>query len=380
MVRQGNLYPAIVTKENIKLSHSNASRNKGFYHEVQVVDSNLEYYIDDLQYLLQSKTYVPSPYERFIKTDSRKEREIFKSPYYPDRMVQWSLLQVTGPYITKRFTADTYSAVPGRGIHLCINNIKEALATDPYGTTYCLQCDIRKYYPSIDRDILSYQYERIFKDPDILWLINSIIYNADGDKGIPIGNYFSQYSGNYHLSEFDHWIKEVVGVKYYYRYMDDIIILHHDKKFLHELRKKIEEYWYEKLHLLMKNNWQVYPVESRGIDFIGFRMFGKYTLLRKSICLNLEDRMMKIYDKFLAGEELSYSEWCSYNSYTGWLLYCDSYRLEQKYVNPIRDYCNEYYVNKIQKGGINNGSNSQKCKINSSKRCSIYRRTACLCS
>lgn len=190
MVRQGNLYPAIVTKENIKLSHSNASRNKGFYHEVQVVDSDLEYYVDDLQYLLQSKTYVPSPYEKFIKTDSRKEREIFKSPYYPDRMVQWSLLQVTGPYITKRFTADTYSAVPGRGIHLCINNIKEALATDPYGTTYCLQCDVRKYYPSIDRDILSYQYERIFKDPDILWLINSIIYNADGDKGIPIGNYF----------------------------------------------------------------------------------------------------------------------------------------------------------------------------------------------
>lgn len=242
MVRYGNLYPKIVTTSNIELSHVNASRNKGFYHEVQEVNSNLKYYVDDLQQILIDKTYVPSPYTRFIKTEGRKEREIFKSPYYPDRMVQWAGLQVIGPIITKQFTNDTYSAIPGRGIHSCIQSIQQALANDPYGTTYCLQCDVKKYYPSINRDILMNQYEHIFKDPDVLWLISQIIYNADGERGIPIGNYFSQYSGNYHLSAFDHWLKEVKGVKYYWRYMDDIIILHWNKEFLHELRKEIEEY------------------------------------------------------------------------------------------------------------------------------------------
>ena len=378
MVRYGNLYPKIVTTSNIELSHVNASRNKGFYHEVQEVNSNLKYYVDDLQQMLMDKTYVPSPYTRFIKTEGRKEREIFKSPYYPDRMVQWAGLQVIGPIITKQFTNDTYSAIPGRGIHSCIQSIQQALANDPYGTTYCLQCDVKKYYPSINRDILMNQYEHIFKDPDVLWLISQIIYNADGERGIPIGNYFSQYSGNYHLSAFDHWLKEVKGVKYYWRYMDDIIILHWNKEFLHELRKEIEEYWQDKLDLSMKPNWQVYPVASRGIDFIGFRMFGEYTLLRKSICLNLEHRMVEIYDKFLAGEELTFSEWCSYNSYTGWLLYCDSYRLEQKYIVPVRDYCNEYYLKNIAKGGIEDGS-TQECKIDSQKRSALCRRVPCVC-
>ena len=81
MVRYGNLYPKIVTTSNIELSHVNASRNKGFYHEVQEVNSNLKYYVDDLQQMLIDKTYVPSPYTRFIKTEGRKEREIFKSLY-----------------------------------------------------------------------------------------------------------------------------------------------------------------------------------------------------------------------------------------------------------------------------------------------------------
>ena len=90
-------------------------------------------------------------------------------------------------------------------------------------------------------------------------------------------------------------------------------------------------------------------------------MFGDYTLLRKSICINLENRLSSIYDKFLAGEELTYSEWCSYNSYIGWLLYCDSYRLEQKYVAPIKEYYNNYCINNV-KGGKQNGS-TQKCQI-----------------
>lgn len=363
MVRYNNLYEQIIAEENLRLSHVNARKGKGFYHEVQEVDANIDYYIEDLGYQLDPKTkiYVPSEYTKFTKKDGRKEREIYKLPYYPDRMVQWSVLQILGPILVKQFTADTFSAVPGRGVHSCIASVKNAMINDVDGTLYCLQCDVKKYYPSINRDLLMGRYEHILRDDDLLWLIGMIIYYADGDRGIPIGNYFSQYSGNFYLSGFDHWIKEVKHVKYYFRYMDDIIILHHDKQYLHELRKEIEEYWHEVLDLEMKSNWQVYPARVRGIDFIGFRMFGDYTLLRKSICINLENRLSQIYDKFLAGEELTYSEWCSYNSYTGWLLYCDSYRLEQKYVEPIRGYCNDYYINNVKGGKLNDCT--RKCEI-----------------
>lgn len=363
MKRYGNLYGDIIAEDNLRLSHINARKGKGFYYEVQEVDEHLDERIEELGYILDPKTkiYVPSPYSKYNKKDGRKEREIFKLPYYPERMIQWAILQILGPILIRQFTADTFSAVPGRGIHSCIADIKKTLINDHDGTIYCLQCDVRKYYPSINRDLLMGRYEHILKDDDLLWLISMIVYHADGDRGIPIGNYFSQYSGNFYLSGFDHWIKEVKGIKYYWRYMDDIIILSHDKTYLHELRKEIEEYWHTILDLEMKHNWQVYPVRDRGIDFVGFRMFGDYTLLRKSICINLENRLLQIYNKFLAGEELTYSEWCSYNSYAGWLLYCDSYGLGKKYFDPVRDYCDNYYINNV-KGGKSNGS-TQKCSV-----------------
>lgn len=188
MVRYNNLYDSIISDQNLRLSHVNARKGKGFYHEVQEVDANLDYYIDDLKYQLDPKTkiYVPSQYQKFLKVDGKKEREIYKLPYYPDRMVQWSVLQVLGPILIKQFTADTFSAVPGRGVHSCIASIKRAMMNDPEGTIYCLQCDVRKYYPSMSRDILMGRYEHIVKDEDLLWLIAMIIYHADGDKGIPI--------------------------------------------------------------------------------------------------------------------------------------------------------------------------------------------------
>ena len=110
MVRYNNLYDSIISDHNLRLSHVNARKGKGFYHEVQEVDANLDYYIDDLKYQLDPKTkiYVPSQYQKFLKVDGKKEREIYKLPYYPDRMVQWSVLQVLGPILIKQFTADTF--------------------------------------------------------------------------------------------------------------------------------------------------------------------------------------------------------------------------------------------------------------------------------
>ena len=125
--------------------------------------------------------------------------------------------------------------------------------------------------------IIEQKYARLIKDKDALWLINEIIDSTDGGKGIPIGNYLSQWSGNIFLSDFDHFIKEQMKVKYYYRYMDDIVILHSSKEYLHSLRLIICEYL-ESIKLEMKDNWQIFPTYTRGVDFLGYRTFKGFTL------------------------------------------------------------------------------------------------------
>ena len=166
-----------------------------------------------------------------------------------------------------------------------------------------------------------------------------------------IGNYFSQYDGNFFLSGFDHWIKEVKRVKHYYRYMDDICIFARTKEELHQLLAEINEYFIQNLKLRIKGNYQIFPSFIRGIDFVGYRIFLKDTLLRKSTCQEFERKMTAIRKKIESGQEMNYSEWCAINSYKGWLKYCDSSRLSEKYIEPIQPYADRYYKDHIKKGG-----------------------------
>ena len=215
MKRYGNLYEKIYDMDNLILAHKHAKKGKGWYKEVKMVDENTSYYLIKLQDMLINKTYKTSEYETFIKNDNGKEREIYKLPYFPDRICQWAIMQIIEPILINNFTKDTYSAIPERGIHLCLDRLNNSIKYDKDGTKYCLKLDAKKYYPSIDHNILKLKYRKIFKDKDLLWLIDEIIDSTSSDVGIPIGNYLSQYSGNFYLSSFDHWIKEVKNVKYY---------------------------------------------------------------------------------------------------------------------------------------------------------------------
>lgn len=135
--------------------------------------------------------------------------------------------------------------------------------------------------------------------------------DIDPETGIPIGNYLSQYSGNYYFSSFDHWIKEQKHVKYYFRYMDDMVIFGKTKEELFALKKEIDIYFRNELKLNIKENWQVFPSYVRGVDFLGYRTFYKYTLLRKSTCQEMKKKMTAIRNKVEAGNMMNYSEWCS---------------------------------------------------------------------
>lgn len=346
------LWQKICDMDNLRFAHRNAKKGKGWYEEVKKVDEDLEYYLGNIQQMLINRTYKTSEYVTFIKKCSNKEREIYKLPYYPDRICQWAVLQVIEPILMRSLSDDTYSAIPGRGIHQAFLRLRKAVYNDADGTQYCLKFDVKKYYPSIDHEILKQKYRRLFKDNDLLWLIDEIIDSTHGDKGIPIGNYLSQYSGNYYLSSFDHWIKEVNGIKHYYRYMDDIVILAGSKEYLHDLRKAIDVYLKDELKLTIKENWQVFPTRKRGIDFVGYRTFFGYSLLRKSTCKNMKAKMTRIKKDVSDKQGMSFSQWCSINSYKGWLMHCDSYRLQEKYIAPIQPSADEYHIKNIKRNGV----------------------------
>lgn len=326
MKRFGQLYPAICSMDNLKTAFKQASRRKAHYREVKAFKKDVEKNCGIIRQMLVNKTFQNSDYELFISNQYGKVREIAKLPFYPDRVVQHALCQVLEPIWDRQYIRDTFSCIKGRGIHDGVQRIKEALK-DEAGTQYCLKLDIKKFYPSIDNEILKQIVRRKIKCKDTLWLLDEII---DSTQGLPIGNYTSQHLGNIYLSRFDHFVKEDLKATYYYRYCDDMVLLSDSKKELHAWFCQIKTYLQEHLSLSIKPNWQVFPVDVRGIDFLGYRFFHGYTLLRKSLAQAFKKRMGEI--KSHANPNASTSVRSSAASYAGWMKYANCYNLQQTYL------------------------------------------------
>lgn len=316
MKRIGNLYEQICSIENLQLADQIARKGKAKQPGVIWHDKSREANLQKLHEMLRDKTYQTSEYTTFTVYEP-KERLIFRLPYFPDRITHHAVMNILEPVFVSTFTADTYSCIKGRGIHACANAVKRALK-DVEGTQFCLKLDIKKFYPSIDHEILKQLLRKKIKDNDLLWLLDEIIDSTDG---LPIGNYLSQYFANFYLTYFDHWLKEVKRVKYYFRYADDLVILADSKPYLHQLLSDIRDYLSGNLKLEVKQNHQVFPVSSRGIDFVGYVFYHTHTLLRKSIKKNFA-RMLKQRknDKSIA-------------SYNGWAAHCNSKNLLKKLLN-----------------------------------------------
>lgn len=385
--------------DNLLRAHQNARKGKGWYQEVKEFEVDLAgegTLLPKLQESMLKRRYQTSAYERFIKNDYGKSRIIYRLPYYPDRICQWAILQVIEPFLIKSFTADTYSAIPGRGIHSALEKMEHCMRTDIPHCQYCLKLDVKHFYQSINHEILKDRYRRIFRDPDLLWLLDEIIdsiataepedherlsslvdldnaplsrwvFGRDRESaaerkerylaspiGVPIGNYLSQYSGNLYLADFDRWIKEECGIRYYFRYMDDVVIFADSKDKLHQLRRDVDHYLQSNLRLTLKDNWQVFPTYKRGVDFLGYRVFLHYTLLRKSTCIKFKKKMKAIKHKRSIGKPINYTDFCSFHSYDGWLKSCNSFRLKAKYMEPLNRFVESYYqVNIKGKKGCN---------------------------
>lgn len=330
MKRIGSTYNQICSVENVQLALSNAMKGKSHYKDVRKVRQNPSQYVDGLHHILSTRSFKNAPYKSFERVENGKSRVIYKLPFYPDRILHHAICQVLEPIWTRTYIRDTYACIKGRGIHDGVRRMKKSLQSDPIGTQYCLKIDITKFYPSVDNHIMKEIVAKRLKCADTLALLNEII---DSTQGLPIGNYLSQHLSNLYLSDFDHYCKEDLGIKYYFRYCDDIVILGSSKSELHELKKLISTYLKDRLSLQIKRNWQVFPVCARGIDFLGYRFYHSHALLRKRIASRFKAKMRRIKKSGSHTSEASRSTMAAYN---GWLKHGNCHNLKRSHYETVQ--------------------------------------------
>lgn len=348
MKRYGNLYEQIYDFENLYQAYLEARKNKRYRAEVLEFSANLEENLIQIQNELIWKMYQVGRYREFFVYEPKK-RLIMALPF-KDRVVQWAIYIILNPLFNKTFIEHSYACRVGKGTHRAADKLQYWLRAvdrkpDKY---YYLKMDISKYFYRVDHEVAIKILERKIKDKDVIWLFRKIIENDDVpfglplgmepgdctkdmrlyDKGMPIGNLTSQLLANIYLNELDQFCKQELGIKYYIRYMDDFIILHHDKQYLHRVKMEIEHFLNNTIKLHLNNKTCIRPI-SVGLEFVGFRMWPTHRKLKKKSAIKIK-RSLKYLRKAYARGEVELSEVSlAVLGYLKILEHCDSYYLRQ---------------------------------------------------
>lgn len=259
MKRYGYIYEQICSLDNLTAAAAEAARGKKRRsYGVKLFLKNAEEKLITLNRTLLAGEFRTSEYRTMtIVADRGKVREIHKLPFYPDRIVHHAIMRVIKPILTNSLIYDTYACIDGRGVSLAVNRVKRAMR-DRKGSAWCLKIDIKKFYPNINQQVLISDLRRKFKDEKFISLISEIICSTE--KGLPIGSYTSQLLANYAVSRLDHIIKESLGVRYYFRYCDDMVFLGATKEQMWNVFRVVEQFIQGELKLEIKSNYAVFPV------------------------------------------------------------------------------------------------------------------------
>jgi hypothetical protein len=290
------------------------------------VNAHRDSALGDLQTMLKEGTYKVSDYKVRVINDRGKERKLMALPYYPDRIIQWAIMLHLEEMFTNSFNSFSCASIRGRGTHYAKRMVQKWLREDAAGTKYCLKLDVKKFYDNVDHDILKEKLRTKIKDERLLKLLDTIIDSIPDGKGIPIGSLLSQNFANFYLTSLDNYLKHELKEKYVVRYMDDIVVLGGSKERLHAVFAAIQKHL-AGLKLSVKENYQIFPVDVRGIDFVGYRIFRRYVLLRKSICKRFKARAIELRRGINSAKNMA-----SMAAYNGWVKHCNGYRLRNKYL------------------------------------------------
>jgi RNA-directed DNA polymerase len=342
MKRHGNLWQPITRFENLLLAARKAQRGKRFRDNVLDFNDRLEQNLLLLQSQLQSHTYQPGTYRTF-EIFEPKPRIISAAPY-PDRVVHHALCTIIAPLFERTFIHDSYANRLNYGTHRALRRFTYFCRTQPY----ILQCDIRKYFPSIDHAVLKALIRRKIKCPQTLWLIDLIIDNSqhedsepvyfpgddlltplDRPRGLPIGNLTSQFFANVYLNGFDHFVTENLKPAQYLRYVDDFSLFSGERSVLTESRIAIEAYL-DTLRL------KLHPAKSQlfetqyGASFVGFRILSHRIRVRNDNLRRARVRFKRLRRAQAQGHEIASRIERSRQSWLAHLEHGDTWRLRQK--------------------------------------------------
>lgn len=321
-------YDSIISLENLLISYQEFLKGKRKRKDVTRFSLHFMDNILKLHQDLKDKTYKHSRYHAF-KINDPKPRDIHKAKVR-DRVVHHAIYRILYPYFDKKFIFDSYSCRNNKGTHKAINRLEyfvRKVSSNNTKTVWVLKCDIKKFFASINQNILKNILKKHIKDEDILWLLEKIVdsfhtHNKPG-IGLPLGNLTSQLLINIYMNEFDQFVKRELKVKHYMRYSDDFIIFHTDKQYLYNLIPKISDYLQKNLKLSLHPDKLYIRSLSLGVDFLGWVHFPYHRVLRTST----KKRMFKRLDINQSRETIA--------SYLGLLKHGNTYKLIKRIQTKI---------------------------------------------
>ena len=314
MKRYGNLWDNMIDWDNLVLAARKAQRGKRCRNDVQRFNFFQEMQLLRLQEQLADGSYRPGHFHSHWI--SRPKPRLISAAPYRDRVAHHALMNVLEPILERHFHTDSYACRKGKGTHAAVDHLQKLMQRN----VYALQCDIRKFFPSIDHDILKAKFRRLIKDKQILWLMDMIVdcsnkqesvqdwFRGDNlftpferDHGIPIGNLTSQWFANWFLNDLDHYITSNLGIGGYVRYCDDFILLHNDRSVLYLARDQIKEKLSKDRLRAHESKLFIRKVQQ-GITFVGYRIWPTHRLLRKDNVRAFRKRLAWMKNAYSRGE------------------------------------------------------------------------------
>ncbi|MCG3744424.1 RNA-dependent DNA polymerase [Vibrio cincinnatiensis] len=302
------MYDKIISFENLYQAANEAARNKRYRVPIMRYFSNLEENLINAHNHLIWGSYEPQPHRQFFVYEPKKR--LISAPPFDDRVVHHAIHRIIEPIIDKRFIFDSYACRIGKGTHRGADRAQRfiRIVKRNHGRVYVLKADIAKYFNSINHASLKRIIRSHLNCERTIALLNLIIDKAEVEVqgvGIPIGNLTSQLFANLYLNELDRFVKHELREKHYIRYMDDFVILHHDKAHLQRLRVTIERWLLENLQLKTNNKTQIFPVSTssgRALDFLGYRIYATHKLLRKCTAKRFKHKVKKLRKQYAKGK------------------------------------------------------------------------------
>lgn len=305
-------------------------QNKNLRKDIILFSIKQEEYIKYLYEQLKDGTYKHGPYTTFFVHEP-KLRKIEKSRYI-DRVVhRWLVDNILYDIYVPQFIKNTYACIRDRGMHTCALDIKETMqhCKRIWNEYYIIKMDVRKYFPSINKDILFKIINRKIKDEKVLGILKEIIYSNGENIGLAIGNYTSQIFANIYLNEADQYIKHVLKIKYYFRYMDDSVIFVKTKKEAKDTLDKIRIYLRENLELELNSKTQIFK-SKQGINFCGYKINEYRMKLRDRGKKKLKQKIKKLKRNIKSGYMSSEEAQKYLCGHYGYFKYADKYNFINK--------------------------------------------------